>query len=63
MAKGRDFRFGIGLIVVGEALIALDIWLIITFHLPPVTRRGGGAALGILGLVLLAIGVTVPLGG
>lgn len=61
MAKGRRFQVGIGLIVAGIALIALNVWLFTALHLVP-DRRGGYAALGVIGLAMLASGVMVLLG-
>ena len=49
MSKRPYFRMGVGLIVVGAALLALNIWLLITFHwVLPGSPRGRGA-FGVLG--------------
>jgi len=43
MAKRPYFRLGIGLIVVGAAFLALNIWLLVTFHwVLPGHLEGGG---------------------
>jgi hypothetical protein len=44
VAKGRRFQVGALLIVAGAVLIALSIWLLITFHwvLPGPPRGWGG---------------------
>ena len=59
VAKGRHSRLGGGLIVVGAAFIALNLWLLSTIHWVP-GLRGGNAGLG--GLNMLMAGVMVLLG-
>jgi hypothetical protein len=62
MAKRPYFRLGASLIVVGAAFIALNIWLLITFHwVLPGPSRGWGA-LGVIGLTMIVAGVMVLLG-
>jgi hypothetical protein len=61
MAKGRYFRLGVGLIVVGAAFIALNLWLLSTLHWVP-GRRGGNAGLGVIGLTMIVSGIMVLLG-
>ncbi len=59
MAKGR---LGVGLIVAGAALIALNLWLLITFHwVLPGSSRGWGA-IGAVGATMLVAGVMVLMG-
>lgn len=48
MAKRPYFRMGIGLIVVGAAFIALNLWFLSTIRWVP-GIRGGNAALPSLG--------------
>lgn len=62
MTQRPYFRMGVGLIVVGAALIALNIWLLITFHwvLPGPTR--GWGALGALGATMIIAGIMVLFG-
>ena len=48
MAKRPYFRLGVGLIVVGAAFIALNLWFLSKIHwLPGI--RGGNAGLGVIG--------------
>jgi hypothetical protein len=61
MVKRPYFRLGIGLIVVGAAFIALNIWLFTTVHLDLVPTRGK-LALGAIGLTMLITGTMVLLG-
>ena len=62
MAERRDYRLGGGLIVVGAALIALNIWLFITFHwLAAAAGRKGSGALGVLGGTMIIAGIMVLL--
>jgi hypothetical protein len=62
MAKRPYFRMGVGLIVVGAALLALNIWLLITFDwVPPGSPRGRGA-FGVLGATMIIAGIMVLLG-
>lgn len=62
MVKGRYFRLGIGLIVAGAALLALNIWLLIKFHwVLPGPPRGRGA-FGVLGATMIVAGIMVLLG-
>jgi len=61
MAKRPYFRLGIGLIVVGVALIALNVWFLATGHTVPGSRRGNGALIAIGGTMLVA-GIMVLLG-
>jgi predicted phage tail protein len=61
MVKGRYFRLGAGLIVVGAALIALNVWFLATGHTVPGSGRGNGALIAIGGTMLIA-GVMVLLG-
>lgn len=49
MAKRPYFRLGVGLIVVGAAFIALNLWFLTTIHWVPGVR-GGNAGLGVIGL-------------
>jgi hypothetical protein len=62
MVKRPYFRLGVGLIVVGAAFLALNIWLLITFHwVLPGPPRGRGA-LGVVGLTMIVSGIMVLLG-
>ena len=61
MAKERHFRLGVGLIVVGAAFIALNLWFLSTIHWVP-GLRGGNAGLGVIGLTMIIAGVMVLLG-
>ena len=61
MAKRPYFRMGVGLIVIGAALLALNIWLLTTVHLDLVPTRGK-LALGAIGLTMLITGTMVLLG-
>ena len=62
MAKRPYFRMGVGLIVVGAAFIALNIWLLITFHwVLPGPSRGWGA-LGVVGATMIIVGIMLLLG-
>jgi len=61
MAKRPYFRLGVGLIVVGAAFIALNIWLLSTVHSPALRGRGAGG-LGAIGLTMIICGAMVLLG-
>jgi hypothetical protein len=61
MRKGRHFRLGVGLIVVGAAFIALNLWFLSVIHWVP-GIRGGNFGLGVIGLTMLISGVMVLLG-
>jgi hypothetical protein len=61
MAKGRHFRLGVGLIIVGATFIVLNVWFLTTGHMIPGARRGNGALIAIGGAMLVA-GVMVLLG-
>ena len=62
VAKGRRFQVGALLIVAGAVLIALSIWLLITFHwVLPGPPRGWGA-FGVLGATMIIAGIMVLLG-
>ena len=64
MTKGRRFRLGALLIVVGAALIALNLWFLSSMYSAWVPSLGhrGYAAPGIVGLALLIAGVMVLFG-
>jgi hypothetical protein len=61
MARGRYFRLGVGLIAVGAAFIALNIWFLVTVGWILPARRGNGALIAIGGTMLIA-GVMVLMG-
>ena len=61
MTRRPYFRLSVGLIVLGIMLIALNVWLLFTFHLPPGVR-GGNGALGVIGGTMLMAGVMILLG-
>jgi predicted phage tail protein len=61
MAKERHFRLGVGLIVVGAAFIALNLWFLSTIHWVP-GLRGGNAGLGVIGMTMIIAGIMVLLG-
>ena len=61
MAKRPYFRMGVGLIVVGAALIALNIWLLTIVHSPALRGRGAGG-LGVIGLTMIIAGAMLLLG-
>ena len=59
---GRPYlKLGIGLIVVGSAFIALNLWFLSTIHWVAGTR-GGNAGLGVIGLAMIASGIMVLMG-
>jgi len=61
LAKRPYFRLGVGLIVVGAAFIALNLWFLSKIHwLPGI--RGGNAGLGVIGASIIVAGVMVLLG-
>jgi hypothetical protein len=61
MAKRPYFRLGVGLIVVGAAFIALNLWFLSTIHWVP-GARGGNGGLGVIGLTMIISGIMVLLG-
>jgi len=67
MANGRRFQVGVLLIVVGVALIALNLWFLSTLlhwaGYPGLSQRDGRyAGPGIVGLTLIVAGVMALLG-
>lgn len=61
MAKGRYFRLGLGLIVAGAALIALNLWFLSANHWAHVPRGAYGGPTAI-GLTAIIAGVMVLMG-
>jgi hypothetical protein len=61
MGKGRHFRLGVGLIVVGAAFVALNLWFLSTIHWVS-GIRGGNFGLGVIGLTMMVCGAMVLLG-
>jgi len=61
MAKRPYFRLGIGLIVVGAAFLALNIWLLVTFHWVLPGHLEGGGPLASSGATMIIAGIMVLL--
>lgn len=62
MAQRPYFRLGVSLIVIGLAFVALNIWLLATFHwVLPGPSRGWGA-IGVLGATMIVVGTMMLLG-
>jgi len=64
MGKGRRFQVGVGLIVVGAALVALNVWVLTTVQSiwVPSLRHGGYAVFGVIGATMIICGAMVLLG-
>jgi predicted phage tail protein len=61
MTKRPYFRLGVGLVVVGAALVAVNIWFLATGHWVPSLKRGNGFLI-VIGGTMLVTGVMVLLG-
>ena len=62
MTKRPYFRLGVSLIVIGAVLVALNIWLLATFHwVLPGPSRGWGA-IGVVGATMIVVGTMMLLG-
>jgi len=62
MVRRPYFRLGVGMIVVGAVFIALNVWLLMTFHwVLPGPSRGWGA-IGVIGATMIVAGVMVLMG-
>ena len=62
MAQRPYLRLGVSLIVIGAAFVALNIWLLITFHwILPGPSRGWGA-IGVIGAIMIVVGIMMLMG-
>ena len=62
MTQRPYFRLGVGLIVIGAALVALNIWLLFTFHwVLPGPSRGAGA-IAVIGAIMMVVGTMMLMG-
>jgi hypothetical protein len=60
MTKRPYFWMGVGLIVVGAAFIALNLWFLSTIHWVP-GIRGGNAGLALIGAIMIVVGIMLLL--
>lgn len=62
IAKRPYLRLGVSLIVIGAAFVALNIWLLSTYHwVLPGPSKGWGA-MGVVGATMMVIGIMMLLG-
>ena len=62
MTQRPYFRLGVSLIVIGAALVALNIWLLFTFHwVLPGSSRGAGA-IAVIGAIMIVVGIMMLMG-
>ena len=62
MAQRPYFRLGVSLIVIGVALVALNIWLLFTFHgALPGSSKGAGA-IAVIGAIMVVVGIMMLMG-